>query len=82
MPEAQGLTDMQMLACCIGWGLNLIAFLAHIRWADPEPTHEDDVQFTLLVLCICPYLPAAIVAYELITQKIFNIHHGVKHRDP
>lgn len=64
----------------IGWALNMLAFLVHFKWADKDPTHEDHVILGLLAFLLVPFLLFGIVALEIIVQKIFNIHHGVKRK--
>lgn len=61
-----------------GWGLNVVFYIIHILWCDKDPTHEDMALFFLLLMCFVPYLTTGGVTSELITQKILNIHHGVK----
>lgn len=64
----------------IGWGLNVLAFIAHGLWADKDPTHEDVVITGLLIFCLVPYFVAVLEAIEFVKQKIFHIHHGVKRK--
>lgn len=62
------------------WALNVIGFIAHIKWCDKDPTHEDVVISASLIFCFVPGMVFAITALELVTQKIFHIHHGVKRK--
>lgn len=64
----------------LGWALNVLAFFAHNLWCDKDPTHEDVVVGAALIMCVCPWLVFVITAWELFTQKIFHIHHGVRRR--
>lgn len=76
-PTGRG--DIMSIAI-VGWCLNVLAFILHIYFCDEDPTHEDVVLLGMMVFCVVPFMVFLMVGAELVTQKIFNYHHGVKRK--